>query len=442
MLVRRIVLLVVAAVILRTWYVQGVLSPCQVTSGSMAQTLLGVHREIACGDCGYEFPCDGDVQPVSPRAVCPNCGYADNDLASRPDLAGDRVLIDRSAFTLRPPRQWEVVAFRSPQDATQVVVKRVVGLPGEAVRIRDGNVYVDGQVQRKTLSQQRAVAILVHDADFEPTLAPAPPPQWRGEGPQSRWKAAGGRFSHPPGDEKEPIDWLVYCHWQRVPGEPGAVRETPVTDDCGYNQTLPRRVEDVRPLTDLLLSFRLTELSGSGQLVLLATDGREEFRVRIEPAAGRYYVWQGGKPVPGGTGKFPPLHSGITVEISLFDQQFLLALDGQTVAERPHDPRHPIRPTARPFAIGAKGLGVVLEHLRVYRDVYYTHPIGPDARWGVDRDVRLGPDEFFVLGDNSPISQDSRTWPEGPALARRLLVGKPFLVVSASRGKGTHRRER
>jgi len=33
-----------------------------------------------------------------------------------------------------------------------------------------------------------------------------------------------------------------------------------------------------------------------------------------------------------------------------------------------------------------------------------------------------------MLGDNSPVSEDSRTWPEGPAVPARLLVGKPLFV--------------
>ena len=64
----------------------------------------------------------------------------------------------------------------------------------------------------------------------------------------------------------------------------------------------------------------------------------------------------------------------------------------------------------------------------MYRDVYYTHPIGLQGRWGLDEPVRLAADEYYVLGDNSPISEDSRTWPGGPAVDANLLVGKPLVV--------------
>ena len=41
--------------------------------------------------------------------------------------------------------------------------------------------------------------------------------------------------------------------------------------------------------------------------------------------------------------------------------------------------------------------------------------------------VELGPKEYFVLGDNSGNSQDSRKWPT-PGVPEADFIGKPFLV--------------
>jgi signal peptidase I len=41
---------------------------------------------------------------------------------------------------------------------------------------------------------------------------------------------------------------------------------------------------------------------------------------------------------------------------------------------------------------------------------------------------RLGPDQFFVLGDNSPSSSDARLWSEQQYVDRELLVGKALFV--------------
>lgn len=55
-----------------------------------------------------------------------------------------RLLVDRTAFTLRQPRRWEVVVFQSPDDPTQLCVKRVVGLPGETVLLDRRGLVIDG----------------------------------------------------------------------------------------------------------------------------------------------------------------------------------------------------------------------------------------------------------------------------------------------------------
>ena len=67
---------------------------------------------------------------------------------------------------------------------------------------------------------------------------------------------------------------------------------------------------------------------------------------------------------------------------------------------------------------------MTVSQIKLYRDVYYTDTRG---RHAVSRPFELKDNEFFVLGDNSPVSHDSRRW-ENPVVRRSLLVGKPFLV--------------
>jgi signal peptidase I len=425
------VVLLSAVVVLRTWFLDGFPLGCQISGGSMAETLLGRHRDVVCADCGHRFPCDAEGPQPLAGAVCPHCGYFGAALDEAGVVAGDRVLVDRATFLLRPPRRWEVVALRRPGDAHGLYVKRVVGLPGEAIEIRHGHVLADGKIQRRTLAQQRAMAILVYDASRRPTLAPPPPARWRPQRPHTAWDTAGGCFLHaatPPG---QPVDWLVYRHARRVPGRPGEVTPTPVTDFCGYDQGRPRREEDVHAVAGLMLSLRVGKISGPGALVFWATDGEKKFRLELDPAVRSWNLRENGRPVAGSArSPRPGLPEALTVEISLFDQQFLLALDGETVIAWPYErPDQPAAPPAEPLAIGADRLAVALEEVRVYREVYYTEPVW--ARRGTPGSpvVRLGPGEYFVLGDNSPISEDSRTWPPPAAVSVKWLIGKPLAII-------------
>ena len=57
---------------------------------------------------------------------------------------GDRVLTERVSYYFRKPKRWEVVAFRR-DDGTEIM-KRVVGLPGESVRLtRQQQILIDGE---------------------------------------------------------------------------------------------------------------------------------------------------------------------------------------------------------------------------------------------------------------------------------------------------------
>ncbi len=48
-------------------------------------------------------------------------------------------------FAVRPPRRGDIIVFHFPDNPAQDFVKRVVGLPGETVEVRQGAVYVDGR---------------------------------------------------------------------------------------------------------------------------------------------------------------------------------------------------------------------------------------------------------------------------------------------------------
>ena len=56
----------------------------------------------------------------------------------------DRVVAFRLSYLFRQPRRYEMVVFRGPPGDPTLYVKRVLGLPGETLLIRDGHVYING----------------------------------------------------------------------------------------------------------------------------------------------------------------------------------------------------------------------------------------------------------------------------------------------------------
>ncbi|MBI4812635.1 signal peptidase I [Candidatus Falkowbacteria bacterium] len=52
------------------------------------------------------------------------------------------LIIDEISYRLHEPKRGEVIVFRYPRNPQEYFIKRVVGLPGEKVQIKNGEVYV------------------------------------------------------------------------------------------------------------------------------------------------------------------------------------------------------------------------------------------------------------------------------------------------------------
>jgi signal peptidase I len=52
------------------------------------------------------------------------------------------LIIDELSYRLRPPQRGEVVVFRYPLDPRQYFIKRIVGLPGEKLRVSDSKIVI------------------------------------------------------------------------------------------------------------------------------------------------------------------------------------------------------------------------------------------------------------------------------------------------------------
>jgi len=62
-------------------------------------------------------------------------------------VEGDRILVDKRGGDFQ---RWDVVVFRCPGNRKQSYVQRIVGLPGETIRVdKKGEVFIDGQSLRE-----------------------------------------------------------------------------------------------------------------------------------------------------------------------------------------------------------------------------------------------------------------------------------------------------
>jgi signal peptidase I len=121
------------------------------------------------------------------------------------------------------------------------------------------------------------------------------------------------------------------------------------------------------------------------------------------------------------------------LEASAIDRRITVALDGVPLfdpIDYSDNKGSSFGSQSNPVAIGVLGGSMEVRRFRIYRDIYYTGNPNQGLRrpFGIDTPYFLKADEFFVLGDNSPISNDSRFWEKSPVVRGDSLLGKPFLV--------------
>jgi signal peptidase I, bacterial type len=122
--VKVIIQALLLALVIRTFLFQ----PFSIPSGSMMSTLLV-----------------GDYLFVSKFSY----GYSKYSFPFSPDLFSGRILGSE-------PERGDVAVFRLPSDPEVDYIKRVIGLPGDRIQMRDGVLYINGEaVERKLIGSYR-----------------------------------------------------------------------------------------------------------------------------------------------------------------------------------------------------------------------------------------------------------------------------------------------
>jgi signal peptidase I len=94
---------------------------------------------------------------LAPSLVCrPSRYIIDGESMAPALLSGDAVFVDTRAYRRRPPRQGDIVMVRHPRLEDFVRAKRVIGLPGQRIRIHDGQLLVNDQPVHEAYLQDDA----------------------------------------------------------------------------------------------------------------------------------------------------------------------------------------------------------------------------------------------------------------------------------------------
>ena len=388
-------------------------------------------------------------------------------------------------------RRWQVIVFnhRDNNNRPTHFIKRLVGLPGEEVEIRDGDIWVrapgelEPEIARKPRELQETLWIKLCDLDFSnPDRLAA---YWEHR-PAGAAKVADGRLVlEPPsggGGRKRAL-----LRWNSERGidnryirpsvvnfaatESGATQKSPCghafravfdtarpvvfcphcnrrvygVTDSGYagqlehsvhfwseqemrNSRLPSQVSDLR----LAMDFEV--LSGSGRLDVVLVGRSESYRfgLPLGKAGASAALSVPGQPAESHATALAAAGSH-HLEVSNVDGEFRAELDGQAIGPILYGP--PMTPGFSDAEISLEGpVRLAVDNLKLYRDIYYgfeggamtSHDQGNKVSY-----IKVPRGRYFFLGDNSLASQDGRYF--GTKEERDLVARGVFVVWPPSR---------
>ena len=487
--IQSLIVAFVLAMTFRGYVVEGFVIP----TGSMAPTLLGEHwlvhstqttTEVAVGldDASRGRPDPGRLedhslgrgQPLDARGVMKR-------------RLGDRILVCKYVWPFFQPDRFDVAVFKNPtlpDGPSGNYIKRVIGLPGETIWLVDGDVFAkqDGEIefsiQRKPEHVQRAVWQEVWRSDAAPVAPELRSRRWGGPpwtpAPASDWDMGTLGTWTTRSDESTTLTWDTTRY--------------PLDDWTDYNMLSPVGQRNLQPVRDLRIAATITPEAAGLITSLDLTADSHVFRFRIDGDVATVSMWpiDDTGDVRSASAPIKGLSVGraSAVVFQRLDQRMSIRMNDREVVslewewtplERlanvtgqrggSTDAAALLGPGAR-TAMAAltwtfSGAPVSLTAMSLDRDLYYrrgllharsmrnppnagnealVQPGTPGYGTHPDKLAALGPGEYFVLGDNSARSLDSRLWgapsplvaeqinPRPFVVDRRLLIGKAWLV--------------
>ncbi|MCE9636720.1 MAG: signal peptidase I [Planctomycetes bacterium] len=295
---------------------------------------------------------------------------------------GDTLWTDRTAYLTRGPQRFDIAVFDFPLHRPTSFVKRVIGLPGESVEIRGGDIWIDGRIAQRTGA--------LRDAMWREVF-PKPNPLALPHKVAQDWAAT---------DRSTGGGWSV---------EEGGVVCRPSRGRESLLKFLPRL-----DCPDLRLRFALD------------FEGQTAASVRITSRGHVAEVWV---PSPAMSlqaelrvvGAAAVRFDGTPDEFYVADGFAVVRAGGRELARAEVGTESGGRNSLE-LAVSADSTGCLasIRGLRLDRDQVWLPAKDGTAVWHVPAD------SYFMLGDNAEGSDDSREWSVTEIRARG--VATPFLV--------------
>lgn len=384
-----------------------------ISESSMAGALLGQHAQLNCPSCGYAFdvglrPSEQTYWPTAARS-CPMCGQDELAVVNSIPPVRDRILASKRLS----PRRWDLLMFRSPSNLSTLFIKRVVGLPGEELQIIEGEIFINGSLLSKRPLAQEEMWLSVLDSKFQAADLGAAKLRWQPSDEAVGWQGLGGSWLFDSGQDRSEL--------LELRGE--------LTDELAYNADALEYIKP-DPIHDVRLGVRLSQFEGSGSLSLHWGHAGREVRASID-VGGAVELAVGGLGQEDLDISETAQLGRAVVELMLIvrDGYAYLYAEGELVAQAAVGPLGAeaagrIRAGSCKLSIEAKNCRGRISRVWLDRDVHYRIMSAKPGWSSSAAVVRIPAGHYYVLGDNSSVSHDSRLgWPIHSSLEGRVQAG-------------------
>ncbi|HCN19873.1 MAG: hypothetical protein A3C38_08365 [Planctomycetes bacterium RIFCSPHIGHO2_02_FULL_50_42] len=404
----------------------------KIPTGSMAPTLVGVHKHVVCPNCGWGFTRDYHGS----GATCPNCLFQ-MDTYKNKSHGGNRIFVNKFIYGFGGPDRWDVMVFKYPfvdircKDCDYVMIdrrwvegmkcercgstrlkhkrknyiKRLVGLSGEELQIKNGDIFINGKVAKKPQKTQEELWVPVYNSAYIASKEVVP--SWNVD--TKYWQKNEGSLLLEISQAEGRTSFATFARR--------------IFDNYAYNDMTGANV-----VGDLRLKLSAVVQRGSGGVSAVIERDGEIFDayIPVQGSGEKCGLRRSGKVLAEADAHLTLGHEH-KVEFCYADGVLWLLLDEKQVLFYDSDagsPDYGGKISDSGIRIGGRDITCRFGDIEIFRDIYYSSDL-TSGSWGVSGPIKISNGEYFVLGDNSINSKDSRVW---KFVVEEDIVGKAFLV--------------
>ncbi|MDO5580358.1 MAG: S26 family signal peptidase [Planctomycetia bacterium] len=402
--------------------------PVRILGSSMEPVLIGPSFLFSCSSCGSPFRITCELSSRSseseikksflsrqPAVSCPFCGYTGIPVQSGKFRFGYPLFLSKIHTDQKTLNRFSIAAF---EKEGLFYIKRIVGLPGEKISVHQGDLRINGKIFRKDPDQIRKQFVPLRHI------------------------------------EKEQKDHRLFLYYKKPsarnnPADPKRMISVPITNQSEIPRMETEPFDQYENVRDFILDLYKDPLLKSKEFTLLINRGEFLYLLKID-SSGRWKILR--KKTKTDSKKFPipniekilpedfteSIASGDISDrkgnLSVYscDDRLTMTLHGTPLCNADLEEKtDTLCPITIPFILFSKEPDDSCFQLfddscfRVFRDIHYT---ASSSTASPSEEISAPPKEYYVLGDHSPVSIDSRNW-NPPTIPASSFIGTVPSVV-------------